>query len=170
MCLVFCLLLTLNFHSNSCQVSPTIHGFSSFLMSLQVTIFFSAYTQHDLRVCRVPQQEDIYLQNVSKDENNTTIFSGGVSQSITLETFESVFCQFNHILYASSCISLSTWANILLPIKVKVLSLRHCGFVEYKRRADARKAFDLQGWLVGSSHICIEWAWRCFKYTRWQDR
>ncbi|KAG6857001.1 hypothetical protein H0H87_011095 [Tephrocybe sp. NHM501043] len=79
-------------------------------------------------------------QLTSTDPYNTTVFVGGLSPLISEETLRTFFAPFGDIHY------------------VKVPVGKHCGFVQFVRKADAERAIDkMQGFPVGGSRIRLSW-------------
>ncbi|KAJ7900741.1 hypothetical protein B0H14DRAFT_3123809 [Mycena olivaceomarginata] len=72
----------------------------------------------------------------STDPYNTTVFVGGLSPLVGEETLRTFFVPFDEIHY------------------VKVPMGKHCGFVQFVRKADAERAIEkMQGFPVGGSRI-----------------
>ncbi|KAJ7874177.1 hypothetical protein B0H14DRAFT_3555565 [Mycena olivaceomarginata] len=90
-----------------------------------------------------PQQQQVpgqrqgdELRNTSMDPYNTTVFVGGLSPLVGEETLWTFFVPFGEIHY------------------VKVPVGKHCGFVQFVRRADAERAIEkMQGFPVGGSEL-----------------
>ncbi|GJJ07050.1 hypothetical protein Clacol_001249 [Clathrus columnatus] len=79
-------------------------------------------------------------QLTSTDPYNTTVFVGGLSPLISEETLRTFFAPFGDIHY------------------VKVPLGKHCGFVQFVRKADAERAIDrMQGFPIGGSRIRLSW-------------
>ncbi|KAF9238785.1 hypothetical protein BU15DRAFT_88232 [Melanogaster broomeanus] len=79
-------------------------------------------------------------QLTSTDPYNTTVFVGGLSPLISEETLRTFFAPFGEIHY------------------VKVPVGKHCGFVQFVRKADAERAIEkLQGFPIGGSRIRLSW-------------
>ncbi|GLB34219.1 putative RNA recognition motif contatinign protein [Lyophyllum shimeji] len=79
-------------------------------------------------------------QLTSTDPYNTTVFVGGLSPLISEETLRTFFAPFGDIHY------------------VKVPVGKHCGFVQFVRKADAERAIEkMQGFPVGGSRIRLSW-------------
>lgn len=79
-------------------------------------------------------------QLTSADPYNTTVFVGGLSPLISEETLRTFFTPFGDIHY------------------VKVPVGKHCGFVQFVRKADAELAIDkMQGFPIGGSRIRLSW-------------
>ncbi|KDR84287.1 hypothetical protein GALMADRAFT_56583 [Galerina marginata CBS 339.88] len=79
-------------------------------------------------------------QLTSTDPYNTTVFVGGLSPLISEETLRTFFAPFGDIHY------------------VKVPVGKHCGFVQFVRKADAEKAIEkMQGFPIGGSRIRLSW-------------
>ncbi|KAJ4472822.1 hypothetical protein C8J55DRAFT_491022 [Lentinula edodes] len=79
-------------------------------------------------------------QLTSTDPYNTTVFVGGLSPLIQEETLRTFFAPFGDIHY------------------VKVPVGKHCGFVQFVRKADAERAIDkMQGFPIGGSRIRLSW-------------
>ncbi|KAJ7571935.1 RNA-binding protein Csx1 [Mycena floridula] len=79
-------------------------------------------------------------QLTSTDPYNTTVFVGGLSPLISEETLRTFFVPFGEIHY------------------VKVPIGKHCGFVQFVRKADAERAIEkMQGFPVGGSRIRLSW-------------
>ncbi|KAF8638608.1 hypothetical protein AX17_002149 [Amanita inopinata Kibby_2008] len=79
-------------------------------------------------------------QLTSTDPYNTTVFVGGLSPLISEETLKTFFAPFGDIHY------------------VKVPAGKHCGFVQFVRKADAERAIEkMQGFPVGGSRIRLSW-------------
>ncbi|PFH50163.1 hypothetical protein AMATHDRAFT_61653 [Amanita thiersii Skay4041] len=79
-------------------------------------------------------------QLTSTDPYNTTVFVGGLSPLISEETLRTFFAPFGDIHY------------------VKVPAGKHCGFVQFVRKADAERAIEkMQGFPVGGSRIRLSW-------------
>ncbi|KAH6914611.1 RNA-binding protein Csx1 [Coprinopsis sp. MPI-PUGE-AT-0042] len=75
-------------------------------------------------------------QLTSTDPYNTTVFVGGLSPLISEETLRTFFAPFGDIHY------------------VKVPVGKHCGFVQFVRKADAERAIEkMQGFPIGGSKI-----------------
>lgn len=79
-------------------------------------------------------------QLTSTDPYNTTVFVGGLSPLISEETLKTFFAPFGDIHY------------------VKVPVGKHCGFVQFVRKADAERAIEkMQGFPIGGSRIRLSW-------------
>lgn len=79
-------------------------------------------------------------QLTSADPYNTTVFVGGLSPLISEETLRTFFVPFGDIHY------------------VKVPAGKHCGFVQFVRKADAERAIEkMQGFPIGGSRIRLSW-------------
>ncbi|KAG0709912.1 hypothetical protein DFH29DRAFT_21165 [Suillus ampliporus] len=79
-------------------------------------------------------------QLTSTDPYNTTVFVGGLSPLISEETLRTFFTPFGEIHY------------------VKVPVGKHCGFVQFVRKADAERAIEkMQGFPIGGSRIRLSW-------------
>ncbi|EIW76206.1 RNA-binding domain-containing protein [Coniophora puteana RWD-64-598 SS2] len=79
-------------------------------------------------------------QLTSTDPYNTTVFVGGLSPLISEETLRTFFAPFGDIHY------------------VKVPIGKHCGFVQFVRKADAERAIEkMQGFPIGGSRIRLSW-------------
>ncbi|OJA19361.1 hypothetical protein AZE42_00405 [Rhizopogon vesiculosus] len=79
-------------------------------------------------------------QLTSTDPYNTTVFVGGLSPLISEETLRTFFAPFGEIHY------------------VKVPVGKHCGFVQFVRKADAELAIEkMQGFPIGGSRIRLSW-------------
>ncbi|KAF8076812.1 hypothetical protein FPV67DRAFT_433576 [Lyophyllum atratum] len=79
-------------------------------------------------------------QLTSTDPYNTTVFVGGLSPLISEETLRTFFAPFGEIHY------------------VKVPVGKHCGFVQFVKKADAERAIEkMQGFPVGGSRIRLSW-------------
>jgi RNA recognition motif-containing protein len=79
-------------------------------------------------------------QLTSTDPYNTTVFVGGLSPLIGEDTLRSFFTPFGEIHY------------------VKVPVGKHCGFVQFVRKADAERAIEnMQGFPIGGSRIRLSW-------------
>ncbi|KLO08447.1 hypothetical protein SCHPADRAFT_893876 [Schizopora paradoxa] len=79
-------------------------------------------------------------QLTSTDPYNTTVFVGGLSPLISEETLRTFFAPFGDIHY------------------VKVPTGKHCGFVQFVRKADAERAIErMQGFPIGGSRIRLSW-------------
>ncbi|KAK2465914.1 hypothetical protein APHAL10511_001555 [Amanita phalloides] len=79
-------------------------------------------------------------QLTSTDPYNTTVFVGGLSPLISEETLRTFFAPFGDIHY------------------VKVPAGKHCGFVQFVRKADAERAIEkMQGFPIGGSRIRLSW-------------
>ncbi|KAJ2930415.1 hypothetical protein H1R20_g6693, partial [Candolleomyces eurysporus] len=79
-------------------------------------------------------------QLTSTDPYNTTVFVGGLSPLISEETLRTFFAPFGEIHY------------------VKVPVGKHCGFVQFVRKADAERAIEkMQGFPIGGSRIRLSW-------------
>ncbi|KAF5334396.1 hypothetical protein D9611_013527 [Ephemerocybe angulata] len=79
-------------------------------------------------------------QLTSNDPYNTTVFVGGLSPLISEETLRTFFAPFGDIHY------------------VKVPVGKHCGFVQFVRKADAERAIEkMQGFPIGGSRIRLSW-------------
>ncbi|KAJ7841993.1 hypothetical protein B0H14DRAFT_2586553 [Mycena olivaceomarginata] len=79
-------------------------------------------------------------QLTSTDPYNTTVFVGGLSPLVGEDTLRTFFVPFGEIHY------------------VKVLVGKHCGFVQFVRKADAERAIEkMQGFPVGGSRIRLSW-------------
>jgi RNA recognition motif-containing protein len=95
-------------------------------------------------------------QLTSNDPYNTTVFVGGLSPLISEETLRTFFSPFGDIHYVCSLPLLI--AEILTPSKVKVPVGKHCGFVQFVRKADAERAIEkMQGFPIGGSRIRLSW-------------
>ncbi|KAH7102489.1 hypothetical protein BKA62DRAFT_829321 [Auriculariales sp. MPI-PUGE-AT-0066] len=92
--------------------------------------------QHILGRLLGPQGEQI----TSQDPYNTTVFVGGLSPLISEETLRSFFEPFGAIHY------------------VRVPAGKHCGFVQYVRKAEAENAMEkMQGFVLAGSKIRLSW-------------
>ncbi|KAF7308906.1 hypothetical protein MKEN_01091100 [Mycena kentingensis (nom. inval.)] len=79
-------------------------------------------------------------QLTSTDPYNTTVFVGGLSPLVGEDTLKSFFIPFGDIHY------------------VKVPVGKHCGFVQFVRKADAEQAIEkMQGFPVAGSRIRLSW-------------
>ncbi|KAJ7033040.1 hypothetical protein C8F04DRAFT_958243, partial [Mycena alexandri] len=79
-------------------------------------------------------------QLTSTDPYNTTVFVGGLSPLVGEETLRTFFVPFGEIHY------------------VKVPVGKHCGFVQFVRKADAEQAIEkMQAFPVGGSRIRLSW-------------
>lgn len=79
-------------------------------------------------------------QLTSTDPYNTTVFVGGLSPLISEDTLRTFFAPFGDIHY------------------VKVPVGKHCGFVQFVRKADAENAIEkMQGFPIGGSRIRLSW-------------
>ncbi|KIY51661.1 RNA-binding domain-containing protein [Fistulina hepatica ATCC 64428] len=79
-------------------------------------------------------------QLTSTDPYNTTVFVGGLSPLINEDTLRTFFSPFGEIHY------------------VKVPVGKHCGFVQFVRKADAERAIArMQGFQIGGSRIRLSW-------------
>ncbi|KAF8883154.1 hypothetical protein CPB84DRAFT_1750712 [Gymnopilus junonius] len=79
-------------------------------------------------------------QLTSTDPYNTTVFVGGLSPLISEDTLRTFFAPFGDIHY------------------VKVPVGKHCGFVQFVRKADAERAIEkMQGFPIGGSRIRLSW-------------
>ncbi|KAI9508670.1 hypothetical protein F5148DRAFT_866974 [Russula earlei] len=79
-------------------------------------------------------------QLTSTDPYNTTVFVGGLSPLISEDTLRTFFAPFGDIHY------------------VKVPVGKHCGFVQFVRKADAERAIEkMQGFSIGGSRIRLSW-------------
>ncbi|KAK7035086.1 hypothetical protein R3P38DRAFT_3263850 [Favolaschia claudopus] len=79
-------------------------------------------------------------QLTSTDPYNTTVFVGGLSPLVGEDTLRTFFVPFGEIHY------------------VKVPVGKHCGFVQFVRKADAERAIGkMQGFPVGGSRIRLSW-------------
>ncbi|KAK7005552.1 hypothetical protein R3P38DRAFT_2647853 [Favolaschia claudopus] len=79
-------------------------------------------------------------QLTSTDPYNTTVFVGGLSLLVGEDTLRTFFAPFGEIHY------------------VKVPVGKHCGFVQFVRKADAERAIGkMQGFPVGGSRIRLSW-------------
>jgi RNA recognition motif-containing protein len=79
-------------------------------------------------------------QVTSTDPYNTTVFVGGLSPLVGEDTLRTFFVPFGEIHY------------------VKVPVGKHCGFVQFVRKADAERAIEkMQGFPVGGSRIRLSW-------------
>ncbi|KAI6148531.1 hypothetical protein BKA82DRAFT_992351 [Pisolithus tinctorius] len=79
-------------------------------------------------------------QLTSTDPYNTTVFVGGLSPLISEDTLRTFFAPFGDIHY------------------VKVPAGKHCGFVQFVRKADAERAIEkMQGFPIGGSRIRLSW-------------
>ncbi|KZT34492.1 hypothetical protein SISSUDRAFT_1065285 [Sistotremastrum suecicum HHB10207 ss-3] len=79
-------------------------------------------------------------QLTSADPYNTTVFVGGLSPLISEDTLRTFFAPFGEIHY------------------VKVPVGKHCGFVQFVRKADAERAIErMQGFPIGGSRIRLSW-------------
>ncbi|KAJ7681933.1 hypothetical protein DFH06DRAFT_284411 [Mycena polygramma] len=79
-------------------------------------------------------------QLTSTDPYNTTVFVGGLSPLVGEETLRTFFVPFGEIHY------------------VKVPVGKHCGFVQFVKKADAERAIEkMQGFPVGGSRIRLSW-------------
>ncbi|KAJ4479044.1 hypothetical protein J3R30DRAFT_3702074 [Lentinula aciculospora] len=79
-------------------------------------------------------------QLTSTDPYNTTVFVGGLSPLIQEDTLRTFFAPFGDIHY------------------VKVPVGKHCGFVQFVRKADAERAIEkMQGFPIGGSRIRLSW-------------
>ncbi|KAL0949204.1 hypothetical protein HGRIS_009282 [Hohenbuehelia grisea] len=88
-------------------------------------------------------------QLTSTDPYNTTVFVGGLSPLISEETLRTFFAPFGDIHY------------------VKVPVGKHCGFVQFVRKADAERAIEkMQGFPIGGSRIRLSWGRsQCMSYN-----
>ncbi|KAJ6579328.1 hypothetical protein B0H10DRAFT_1734581, partial [Mycena sp. CBHHK59/15] len=76
----------------------------------------------------------------STDPYNTTVFVGGLNPLVGEATLRTLFVPFGKI----HC--------------VKVPVGKHCGFVQFVRKADAERAIEkMQGLPVGGSRIRLNW-------------
>ncbi|KAJ7811748.1 hypothetical protein B0H14DRAFT_2378113 [Mycena olivaceomarginata] len=79
-------------------------------------------------------------QLTGTDPYNTTVFVGGLSPLVGEETLRTFFVPFGELHY------------------VKVPVGKHCGFVQFVRKADAERAIEkMQGFSVGGSQIRLSW-------------
>lgn len=95
-------------------------------------------------------------QLTSTDPYNTTVFVGGLSPLISEETLRTFFVPFGEIHY----VRWSTFLCIryLRALQVKVPAGKHCGFVQFVRKADAERAIEkMQGFPIGGSRIRLSW-------------
>lgn len=84
-----------------------------------------------------PQQQQ---PNQFTDPNNTTVFVGGLSSSVTEDDLRHYFAGFGDITY------------------VKIPSGKGCGFVQYVQRSSAETAITkMQGYPIGSSRVRLSW-------------
>ncbi|KAG6811910.1 hypothetical protein H0H92_005308 [Tricholoma furcatifolium] len=97
-------------------------------------------------------------QLTSTDPYNTTVFVGGLSPLISEETLRTFFSPFGDIHY------------------VKVPVGKHCGFVQFVKKADAERAIEkMQGFPIGGSRIRLSWgrsqclSLRCFAGNQADD-
>jgi RNA recognition motif-containing protein len=96
-------------------------------------------------------------QLTSTDPYNTTVFVGGLSPLISEDTLRTFFAPFGDIHYVRT---VRTWpfGTLLTFLQVKVPAGKHCGFVQFVRKADAEKAIEkMQGFPVGGSRIRLSW-------------
>lgn len=98
-------------------------------------------------------------QLTSTDPYNTTVFVGGLSPLISEETLRTFFTPFGEIHYVRVSLLRYWWdANIAVFVQVKVPVGKHCGFVQFVRKADAERAIDkMQGFPIGGSRIRLSW-------------
>jgi hypothetical protein len=98
-------------------------------------------------------------QLTSTDPYNTTVFVGGLSPLIGEDTLRSFFTPFGEIHYVSICAqSVYLFLNNFLFEQVKVPVGKHCGFVQFVRKADAERAIEsMQGFPIGGSRIRLSW-------------
>ena len=97
-------------------------------------------------------------QLTSTDPYNTTVFVGGLSPLIGEDTLRSFFAPFGEIHYVCLICHLMKLIlnNSLLQVKVPVG--KHCGFVQFVRKADAERAIEqMQGFPIGGSRIRLSW-------------
>ncbi|KAJ7570721.1 hypothetical protein O6H91_01G132900 [Diphasiastrum complanatum] len=74
------------------------------------------------------------------DQNNSTVFVGGLDHNVTDEELRQVFSQFGEIVY------------------VKIPVGKGCGFVQYTSRASAEEALQkLHGTVIGQQTIRLSW-------------
>lgn len=96
-------------------------------------------------------------QLTSTDPYNTTVFVGGLSPLISEETLRTFFAPFGDIHYVRHRRLRVTLFLIILS-QVKVPVGKHCGFVQFVRKADAERAIEkMQGFPVGGSRIRLSW-------------
>lgn len=95
-------------------------------------------------------------QLTSSDPYNTTVFVGGLSPLISEETLRTFFVPFGDIHYVRWFTFL--WEEDLKVFQVKVPAGKHCGFVQFVRKADAERAIEkMQGFPIGGSRIRLSW-------------
>jgi RNA recognition motif-containing protein len=95
-------------------------------------------------------------QLTSTDPYNTTVFVGGLSPLISEETLRTFFVPFGDIHYVRRSTLLCVW--YLRASQVKVPAGKHCGFVQFVRKADAERAIEkMQGFPIGGSRIRLSW-------------
>ncbi|EKM79821.1 hypothetical protein AGABI1DRAFT_57019, partial [Agaricus bisporus var. burnettii JB137-S8] len=88
----------------------------------------------------LPNVDNQPVTLTSNDPYNTTVFVGGLSPLISEETLRTFFAPFGDIHY------------------VKVPVGKHCGFVQFVRKADAERAIEkMQGFPIGGSRIRLSW-------------
>lgn len=96
-------------------------------------------------------------QLTSTDPYNTTVFVGGLSPLISEETLRTFFSPFGDIHYVRGY-SFSVAYIHLFASQVKVPAGKHCGFVQFVRKADAERAIEkMQGFPIGGSRIRLSW-------------
>ncbi|KIK94066.1 hypothetical protein PAXRUDRAFT_12279 [Paxillus rubicundulus Ve08.2h10] len=93
-------------------------------------------------------------QLTSTDPYNTTVFVGGLSPLISEETLRTFFSPFGEIHYVRT-FDVTFVRVCLLGIyasQVKVPVGKHCGFVQFVRKADAERAIEkMQGFPIGGT-------------------
>jgi len=95
-------------------------------------------------------------QLTSTDPYNTTVFVGGLSPLISEDTLRTFFAPFGDIHYVRE--QLSVECSLSNLAQVKVPAGKHCGFVQFVRKADAERAIEkMQGFPVGGSRIRLSW-------------
>ncbi|KAG2155073.1 uncharacterized protein EDB93DRAFT_1248026 [Suillus bovinus] len=98
-------------------------------------------------------------QLTSTDPYNTTVFVGGLSPLISEETLRTFFTPFGEIHYVRALFLYYWWeAHVAVSVQVKVPVGKHCGFVQFVRKADAERAIEkMQGFPIGGSRIRLSW-------------
>ena len=95
-------------------------------------------------------------QLTSTDPYNTTVFVGGLSPLISEDTLRTFFAPFGDIHYVRERLSVECSLSNLAQVKVP--AGKHCGFVQFVRKADAERAIEkMQGFPVGGSRIRLSW-------------
>jgi RNA recognition motif-containing protein len=97
-------------------------------------------------------------QLTSMDPYNTTVFVGGLSPLISEDTLRTFFAPFGDIHYVRSPLARSSICHTNHILQVKVPVGKHCGFVQFVRKADAERAIEkMQGFPIGGSRIRLSW-------------